>query len=608
MPEISREALNFARLEAAKLPSYSTYSALANLVENNGSEYLLPVKIAVLRNFTIEPFLPVLLGELVLSDLNPTFGIGDFDSVAAAVFNSDSSLYRDEPNYILNFSWLETLSSVLSSRFCRSTSQQINAEIDRLVSSWRSMLSAIREKSKAPVIFNNFPIPLFPGSGILDAQSDQGIVSVVHRLNSALASLTREFSDFYLVDFCQIFSRIGYENAVDERHWQIARSPINQKAMIPLANEFGKVFRALLGKISKCLVLDCDNTLWGGVVGEDGLDGIKIGASYPGSSYLSFQEEILNLHHRGILLALNSKNNEQDVLEVLNQHPDMIIKESHLACWQVNWDDKATNLRRIASELNIGIDSLVFADDSAHEIGWVKSELPEIRTILLEGPSYLFRGKLLEKGFFDGLTFSDEDLKRNEMVAGDKKRKALKESTGSMEDYLASLEIKIEIGLCGEKEIPRVSQLTQKTNQFNLTTKRYSIADIERFVKSDSFDVLFLKVNDKIADLGLVGVAILNFESNFLIDSFLLSCRVLGRGIENVFLRMVFDRFLQRDINQIKANYIPTKKNAQVADFYQKFGFEPITNSSEKSEYRYDLDGLNDNPIEMPSWLELKKY
>ena len=186
-----------------------------------------------------------------------------------------------------------------------------------------------------------------------------------------------------IVDFMRLFAVHGSANCVDERYWQIARAPLAQKALLPIGAEYGKFFRALRGKTKKCLVVDCDNTLWGGIVGEDGLAGIELGPAYPGSCFVALQQEILNLHHRGVILAICSKNNEADVLEVLREHPDMLLEEEHFAARQINWDDKVTNLRRIAAELNIGTDSMVLLDDSEFETDFVRRSLPEVAVIAL---------------------------------------------------------------------------------------------------------------------------------------------------------------------------------------------------------------------------------
>jgi FkbH-like protein len=384
----------------------------------------------------------------------------------------------------------------------------------------------------------------------------------------------------------------------------MARAPLGKDVLVPLGQEYGKFIRALRGKSKKCLVLDCDNTLWGGVIGEDGLSGIKLGSTYPGSAYHAFQQEILNLYHRGVILALCSKNNEADVLEVFREHPDMLLKEHHFSTWQINWDDKATNLVRIAEDLNIGIDSFVFVDDSVFECEWVGKQLPQVAVLQLDGKISSYRNKLSGIGFFDALTFSEEDRKRSGMYVQAKERKNMLQSASSLEDYLVDLQLQAEIGTPGKKEIPRVSQLTQKTNQFNLTTYRYTEGEIQNFVESVDSEVYFLRLSDRISDLGIVGVVIVKFEEEYAeIDSFLFSCRALGRGVEDALLCFVVKRVIEKGKKRIEGKYLPTQKNSQVADFYIKHGFQLISEKEEGSSWSYSIES---EKIVHPYWISVK--
>jgi HAD superfamily phosphatase (TIGR01681 family) len=282
------------------------------------------------------------------------------------------------------------------------------------------------------VLLNNFPLPAEPTLGILDAQSSAYHTGTILRLNAELLREAGEANDVSVVDFMRIFAAYGSTNFVDERYWHIARAPLAQKALVPLGTEYGKFVRALRGKAKKCLVLDADNTLWGGIVGEDGLAGIKLGPTYPGSAFVALQREILNLHDRGVILALCSKNNEADVLEVLRDHPDSLLKEEHFSARRINWDDKVTNLRRIAAELNIGLDSMVFVDDNPFEAEFVREQLPEVAVLALPPNAFAsYRSLLSRPGYFDALTFTAEDRRKNAMYAENRQRQALEAESGS---------------------------------------------------------------------------------------------------------------------------------------------------------------------------------
>ena len=587
-------------------PTYATYVALSNLLESYTDADLETLSLAIIRNFTIEPVLPVIKGELVLAGFFPDLYVGDFDTIAADTFNSESALYHHHPDLIIIMQWLETLSPSLSSGFLTLSPDQKETEIDRIVQGVVEIIRTLRKKTSVPILINNFPLPNLPTLGILDPQSEQYQTYSLIRLNMNLLNALKQFADIYWINFFGLFSRIGYEQAMDERYWQIARAPLSQSLLVPLGKEYGKFVKALRSKVKKCLVLDCDNTLWGGIIGEDGMSGIALGDSHPGSSYMACQKEILNLYHRGVILALCSRNNEDDVLEVLRNHPEMVLQEKHFATWQINWDDKTTNLKRIAQDLNIGIDSLVFVDDNAFECEMVKQQLPQVTTLHLKGDAFFFRRLLSEPGYFDSLIFSSEDRKRTEMYASDRQRKQLVKSTASLEDYFMNLKLEAEIGIPGNNEIARVAQLTQKTNQFNLTTRRYSEGKIRVLTEAPTSEVYYLKLSDRISDLGLIGVAILRFfKKSTEIDTFLLSCRALGRHAESVLLNFIINQSIEKGANRIVGKYLPTKKNSQVTDFYLKQGFIFLKECSNETESVFELQlGKNKGRL-YPRWVSV---
>lgn len=587
-------------------PTYVAYSALANLADTAGEQGFEPYRISVLRNFTIEPLIPVIKGEVLRLGLAPDIYVASFDAIAESVLNSSSQLYTHKPHVILIAQWAETVSPLLTSKFLSLSGEQVEDEVARIVGTMESWLHCIRLNCDAPVLVNNFPLPSIVTLGILDYQSESHQLHTVLKLNSALLKMSKKFFDVYWVDTLSLFARLGYSAAVDERNWQTARAPISKHALLPFGLEYAKFIRALRGKTRKCLVLDCDNTLWGGVVGEDGLDGIKLGSTHPGSSFVAFQQECVNLYNRGVILALCSKNNEADVLEVFKMHPDCVLKEHHFAAWQINWDDKATNLTRIAEELNIGIDSLVFVDDNSLECDWVRKQLPQVEVINLSKETYNYRKELMLSGFFDSLTFSSEDKKRSQMVVSDKQRKLMLKTASSYEDYLKGLGLKAEIGRPDKGDVPRVSQLTQKTNQFNVTTRRYTEGDIERFMASDNSDVFSLKLSDRISELGLIGVAIVQYKNGVAdVDSLMMSCRALGRGAEETLMSLIHKRAIQRGCNKIVGTYLKSKKNAQVSDFYSKQDFKLVEESPEGSKWEYIIK--SQMAKDYPNWIEVKE-
>jgi FkbH-like protein len=602
------DALREFQVPRAAPSSYSEYVAVANALAaaDPAETGLPPLRIAVLRNFTIEPLLPVLAGEAFRAGFHPRFYVGDFDAVQSDVFDPASPLYRFRPDFIILAQWLEALSPGLTTGFVSLGEERREAEAARVREHLRSILSAVVQNTQATVLVNNFPVPADPTLGILDAQSPDYQTSTILRLNDRLRADASELNGVAIVDFMRLFATYGSDAMIDERYWHIARAPLSQRALVPLGAEYAKFVRALRGKARKCLVLDCDNTLWGGVVGEDGLSGIQLGPTYPGSCFVALQREILNLHDRGVILALCSKNNEADVLEVLREHPDSVLREQHFSALQINWDDKVTNLRRIADELNIGLDSMVFVDDNPFEADFVRERLPEVAVLALPPKAYAAYASLLARGaYFDSLSYTAEDRRKNAMYGENRRRRVLERESSSLEEYLAKLDIEVELGKPSELEIPRVSQLTQKTNQFNLTTQRYSEGQIRSLARADDAAVLALKVRDRVAELGLVGVAILRFaERTATIDAFLLSCRAIGRGAEDALLAGVMQEASARGAERVLGAYIPTSKNGVVRDFYGRHGFTVAEETPER--VTWVTADIASGALAIPTWIRLK--
>lgn len=595
-----------AALERARTTSgYAAYSALANAKEAAPADRFKPFKLAVLRNFTVEPLLPAIEAQLLLVGRRPETYVADFDTAMTEALDPGAQLYAHKPDAIIVANWLDNLSPRLAGAFPELSAEEVTAEIERIAGDTAVMLGAIRRNTTAPVLINNFPLPPHPAMGVLDAQDTSYHSHSVIALNQALMQAAKSVADVYWVDYFSLIAAHGYARAVDARHWNMARSPFAGDILAPLGDHYGALFRALTGHVRKCLVLDCDNTLWGGIVGEDGIDGIRVGETHPGASYQALQREALNLRRRGVMLAINSKNNEADVLEVFRSHPGMLLKEDHFVSMQINWDDKVTNLRRIAEELNIGTDALVFVDDSAFECDFVRQAMPEVAVLHLTGDPSGYRAKLAERAFFDTLTLSAEDAKRSEMMAAERARKRMAATATSVEDYLRGLEIEAEIGTPGAREIGRVAQLTQKTNQFNLTTRRYTEGDVERFVADPDTSVYYMKLRDKVADIGLIGVAIAGLRDGgkrMEIDTFLMSCRALGRGAEDALLSRIVADAEARGCKELTGAYLPTKKNQQVEDFYAKRGFDAADQEGGGTIWRIDAAS---GKVATPDWLRI---
>ncbi len=333
---------------------------------------------------------------------------------------------------------------------------------------------------------------------------------------------------------------------------------------------------AVVGITKKCIVLDLDNTLWGGVVGEDGFDNIKLGDNPVGRAFVEFQKRLLALNQRGILLAVNSKNNFNDAIEVIQKHPSMILREDDFACVKINWDDKVSNLHKIAEELNIGLDSMVFFDDDRINQEYVRESLPEVLVVDLPRDSSQYAKILTEMKEFDAMRITEEDTKRSSMYLGQKKRKELEKKIGDFNEFLKQMNIEVEVKKADSFSIPRISQLTLKTNQFNLTTRRYQEEDVSKFSSSDDKIVECVQVSDKFGDNGITGTYIVEKKNDeeWIIDTFLLSCRIMGRGVEEIMINQIIENAKSSGIKRVKGEYIPTPKNKPAESFYEKLGFK----------------------------------
>lgn len=583
--------------------SYAAYSAAANAVDSPDVD-MPEYKVAWLRNVTVEPLLPVLKAEIALAGAKPQLYVGAFDAIASEVLDGNSGLYRFKPDLILVTQWLEALNHRLVRRFISLSSEEVEAESSAILGALERHLAMVRKSTSAPILFNNFPLPDFPTMGILEANSKHSQSEMIRRLNQELGSLAAKIPDVFIVDFLQLFARIGGSQGFSSRDWHMSRTPYSRHVLVPIGQEYGKFVRALRGNSRKCLVLDCDNTLWGGVLGEDGIDGIKLGPTHPGSWYVEFQQEILNLHDRGVILALCSKNNEGDVIEALQRHPSQVLREEHFADRQINWDDKVTNLRRIAEQLNIGLDSLVFVDDNPLECGFVHEQLPEVEVIELPNDPSAFRAALLARGLFDTLTISQEDRERTRMYRAESERQRILQNAGSLEEYLAKLQLVAHIDVPNQSTLARVAQLTQKTNQFNLTTIRYTEGQIHSFAEAADSDVFYVRLADRVADLGIIGIGILRYQGDTaIIDSLLMSCRALGRGVENALAAFLVNTAQVNGCSSILGCYRATKKNVQVAEFYGQHGFRCIRSDENGSDWERRLD---DKMVAFPHWVTVR--
>jgi FkbH-like protein len=413
---------------------------------------------------------------------------------------------------------------------------------------------------------------------------------VVRQLNAELAGALSGIPDVHMLDYEGLAGEVGRRGWHDKKMWYLARAPLSAAALPAVAAEYARYIAALRRPARKCMVVDLDDTLWGGILGEAGIAGLKLGPDYPGNAFADFQRALRQLKHRGVLLAINSKNNFDDAQEVFLSHPQMILRLEDFAAVRINWVDKPTNMLSIANELNIGLDSFVFADDSPTERDLMRRAVPEILTLELPPNPAEFADVLADSRAFERVTATREDQDRTEMYRAQRERRQAEQSALSLEDFLASLEMKVSIEPASGPSMNRVGELTQKTNQFNLTTRRYTTAQVAALAADPQYGVFHVRVVDRFGDNGIVGVAIVQEKDRCaFIDTFLLSCRVIGRTIETALLVFVEQWARRRGLDGIEGEYIPTAKNAPAADFFTRHGFEQVGHDGNAKRWRLSL-------------------
>ena len=572
-----------------KLSFYITKSKKLNI-----SDFKRQTRIALLSNFTLDGLvetIKVKCGELnVVCD---TF-YGGYNRYNEEILNNKSNLYSFSPDLcFLILDIRNIFGDLFYSPYNLSVEKRkefIQNKVNELVDLAKSFV----EKSNSKLVVSNFVIPTYSSYGIFENKVDYGLQEMVFDLNYKLSNAWKNENSIYLYDLNGFVSRFGQNNVFDYKQYFFGDIKISLNYIPFLANDLLGFIKPVLGLNKKCIVLDLDNTLWGGIVGEDGFNGIKLSQNDPiGKAFIEFQKYLLSLHERGIILAVNSRNNSEDAMQVIKEHPDMVLREKHFACLKINWNDKVTNLQEIAQELNIGIDSILFMDDDNVNRDFMREALPEVLTVELPNDPSLYTQTLMELNEFNILKITDEDKKRGKMYLQQKERIEFEKSSINFEEYLKQLGIKIHIKKADEFTIPRISQLTLKTNQFNLTTKRYQEEEIIRFSQDKKKIVGCARIEDKFGDYGITGAFIVNKDNpeEWVMDTFLLSCRVIGRGVEEGILDYIVNDAKKNNVKRLIGNFIPTKKNKPSESFLQNFGFK-----KEGNRWIYSLENHSKKP------------
>jgi FkbH-like protein len=561
-------------------------------------------KLAILRSFTVEPIVPLLRAEAFAYGIDLEVHIGDFNTYVQDMLDNQSSLYRFAPNAVVLAVRADQAAPELWRDFADLAPEAAQQAAERVVRGYEQWIGAFRKHSQAALIIHSLERPSSPSLGVLDEQSEAGQSGLIRQINRELRRIAKGFHGVYVLDYDALVARHGSERWHDERKWLMARLPIAASHLIHMAREWMPFIVPLSGRTAKVLVVDLDNTLWGGVIGEDGMTGIKVGPEYPGAAYQALHRTLLDLSRKGILLAVCSKNNLDDAMEALEKHPGMLVRPKHFAAMRINWTDKTQNLREIAQELNVGMDSLAFLDDNPFEREQVRAALPEVTVIDLGKDPLEYASAVRNCAVFERLTLSSEDQQRTEMYAAQKQRAGAEQNFQSKEDFFRFLEQEAELEPVSDLTLARVAQLTQKTNQFNLTTRRYTEPQIAEMAKHPEWHIFSIRVRDRFGDHGLVGVAIAHDEADQCeVDTFLLSCRVIGRTVETALLAHLAESAAQRGRKRLVGWFLPTKKNAPAHDFYEQHGFNRKETNGTGSLWTLDLKS---SALRCPDWIKLK--
>ena len=538
---------------------------------------LIVKKLAILTGYTIRPLVPLIRAYALRLGVWLDIYDCEYGRYASIIAERDPQLHDFKPDLCY---------------FNVGTEHVQFSNLDSETIRWTRLFRAAGEWLNCDVVFNSFIPPEYRAYGNLEAKFERSQTRFVEGLNAALAE--QALGSQHIFDIKALSARFGSLNWRDEKLYDISKIPVAFSHWRDFAIQLAGLIGAACGRNRKCLVLDLDNTLWGGVIGEDGVAGIQIGADGgAGEAYLRFQHYIKQLKARGLLLAVCTKNDLQTAQEPFLNHPEMPLKLSDISYFVANWDRKDKNIVQIATQLNIGLDSLVFVDNDPAEREIVRQNLPEVAVIDLPNDPSDYTRALSGFAGFETLLITDEDLSRTEYLRSTIQQRERENSFGSYQEYLASLEMKAVVEKVDAVNLPRATQLINKTNQFNLRTQRYTEAELTKAISNSQVLSLYVRLSDRFGDHGLISVVIARIEGQVMrIETWVMSCRVLKRDVEALVMKEIVREAQKQGMNAIRGEYIATAKNAVVADFFAGFGFVNRAESTEGSTlWELNLEG-----------------
>jgi FkbH-like protein len=540
------------------------------------------LRIALLSDAATQQFVPLLRVLFHRCGVDVSVYEGPFDCIQLEAINPKSGLYQFQPAIIVLLNSAQALRTAFGKRVS-DAGEFLRDKSSELLAVW----DAIHSHTSAVILQSTFALPYDRHFGNFDRKTAGSLASVVHSLNAFIGEQARSRSGVLVNDIDSVASWIGRRFWFDDRLWDMAKTFCAPEHLPAAARNIVDIVMATRGRAVKCVVLDLDNTLWGGVIGDDGLDGIVLSAHGDGEAHFRLQLFLKELLKRGILLAVASKNEMRNALLPFEKHPDMALRREDITVFMADWNDKAENIRKIADILNIGLDSMVFLDDNPFERDLVRGVLPEVIVPELpEDPADYVRA-ICELNLFETPAFSVEDLKRSEMYRAEGERRQVQASFADAGDFLRSLDMRIVVSRFDSFHLPRIAQLIQRSNQFNLTTRRRSEADCENLMNDRGAIPLYVKLSDRMGDHGLIGVVILEPDEDALaIRDWLMSCRVLARGVEQFLMNFVVEEAVRLKRETVSGEYIRTPKNGMVRDFFAQFGFVKASGGEDRAHWR----------------------
>jgi FkbH-like protein len=521
-----------------------------------------------------------------------------YDAIELEVYDSSSGLYGFKPDYVVLLNSTQRLRARFQNTFTDDVNEKVELELNKITVLWET----IHKNCPAVILQSTFVLPFERTFGNYDCKIPGTLTQFTKDLNQGIVLRARAHNFVLINDVDYLAGYVGRKNWFDEKLWVLAKTPCTLDCLPLLAQNIIDIVTASSGRVTKCVVMDLDNTIWGGVIGDDGIEGIVLGDLEEGEVFVALQRFLLTLKQRGIVLAVCSRNEFQNAVLPFRHHAQMILKESDIAVFVANWGNKADNIRHIQEALNIGLESMVFLDDSAFERNLVRECLPEVIVPELPDDPALYLRTICELNLFEASAFTETDRKRVELYKVEAAREQFRTSFSNIEEYLRSLDMKIKLERFNEFNLPRIAQLIQRSNQFNLMTRRYSESDCERFMNDEAgFFPFSVTLKDKFGDYGLISVVNLKLgRGEMQIDEYLMSCRVIQRGVENFVMNRIFSFARNKGVSRVTARYIRTKKNAMVSEFFGQFGFtKTVTDTDGNSDWECDVETYEMKPVFM---------